>query len=95
MIFPFEWFDSVEKLSRQSPVAYDEYFSQLRRCNPLDKAFSYYQNPLHGGWNTDQTLRKFKLSETPPNGLGEQCLITTSMDYPQPAVFQSLSSLVQ
>ena len=68
--FPNEWFDSVEKLSHQSLPAYDEFFSQLRNCNPLDEAFSEFNNLTNAGCNTEKALRKLKLSEIPPKVQG-------------------------
>ena len=66
--FPYEWFDNVEKLSRQSLPSYDEFYSRLRNCNPLDKTFSDYQNLLKAGFSNEEALRKLKLSEIPPTG---------------------------
>ena len=63
---PYEWFDCAEKLSHQSLPAYDDFFSQLRNCNPLDDSFSDYQNPKNAECDTEKAVRKFKFLEIPP-----------------------------
>ena len=65
--FPYEWFDSVEKLSQQSLPAYDEFSSQLRNCNPLDKTLKN-QNLTNVACNIEEALPKIELSEIPPTG---------------------------
>ena len=42
--FPYEWFDSPEKLTYPKFPPHNEFFNRLRNCNPLDKAHSDYPN---------------------------------------------------
>ena len=46
---------------------YDAFFSKLRNVNPLEKAYSDYQNLLSSGLKTEEALSKMKLSKPPPS----------------------------
>ena len=37
--FPFEWFDTPNKLDEQQLPSYDDFHSKLKNSNPLDKEF--------------------------------------------------------
>ena len=37
--FPYEWFDSPDKLGNEELLPYEAFFSKLRNNNPLDKDF--------------------------------------------------------
>ena len=41
--FPYEWFDTVDKLENEELPPYEAFFSKLRNNNPLDKDFEDYQ----------------------------------------------------
>ena len=41
--FPYEWFDSADKLENEELSPYEAFFSKLRKNNPLDKYFKEYQ----------------------------------------------------
>ena len=56
-IFPYEWFDSPEKLAYLAFPPYNELFSRLRNWNPLDEAYSDYQNFLNAGYSSEEALK--------------------------------------
>ena len=66
--FPYEWFDSPQKLNNSELPPYDTFFSKLRNMNPLKKDFSDYQTLLSSGLKTEEALSKMKLSKPPPSG---------------------------
>ena len=41
--FPYEWFDTPNKLDEQQLPPYDDFYSKLKNSNPLDKEFDDYQ----------------------------------------------------
>ena len=47
--FPYEWFDSVEKLEHDRLTDYDCFFSKLKRCNVLEKEYKDYVESRHTG----------------------------------------------
>ena len=66
--FPYEWFDSPEKLTYPALPPYNEFFGRLRNCNPLDKAYSDYQSFVNSECSSEETLKKFRVSSFPPTG---------------------------
>ena len=66
--FPYEWFDSPEKLTYPTLPPYDEFFSRLRNCNPLDKAYSDYQSFVNSGCSSEEALKKLRVSSIPHTG---------------------------
>ena len=58
--FPYEWFDSPEKLTYPTLPPYNEFFSRLRNCNPLDKAHSDYQSFVNSGCSSEEALKKLR-----------------------------------
>ena len=66
--FPYEWFDSPEKLTYPTLPPYDEFFSRLRNCNPLDKAYSDYQSFVNSGCSSEEAMKKLPVSSIPPTG---------------------------
>ena len=66
--FPYEWFDSPEKLTYPTLPPYDEFFSRLPNCNPLDKAYSDYQSFVNSGCSSEEALKKLRVSSIPPTG---------------------------
>ena len=47
---------------------YGAFFSKLRNVNPLEKAYSEYENLLGSELKTEEALSKMKLSKQPPSG---------------------------
>ena len=66
--FPYEWFDSSEKLTYPTLPPYDEFFSRLRNCNPLDKGYSDYQSFVNSGCSSEEVQKKLRFSSIPPTG---------------------------
>ena len=47
---------------------YNEFFSRLRNCNRLDKAYSDYQSFVNSGCSSEEPLKKFRVSSILPTG---------------------------
>ena len=66
--FPYEWFDSPENLTYPALPPYNEFFSRLRNCNPLDKSYSDYQSFVNSGCKSGGALEKLQVSAIPSTG---------------------------
>ena len=64
--FPYEWFDSPEKLDATFLPPYDCFFSKLRNYNPLEKEFTDFTKLLNSGFSQQESLR---LKNVPPSGI--------------------------
>ena len=64
--FPYEWFDSPEKLTYPALPPYNVFFSRLRNCNPLDKTCSDYQSFVNSGCSSEEALKTLRVSSIPP-----------------------------
>ena len=64
--FPYEWFDSPQKMNNSELRPYDAFFSKLRNVNTLGKDYSDDQNLLSSGLK--EALSKLELSKLPPSG---------------------------
>ena len=58
---PYEWLDSPEKLTYPALLPYDDIFSRLHNCKPLDKAYSDYQSFVNSGCNSEEALKKLRI----------------------------------
>ena len=67
--FPYEWFDTPNKLDEQQLPSYDDFYSKLKNSNPLDKEFDDYQKLLKTGITEEQALKKLGLKTKPATGL--------------------------
>ena len=67
--FPYEWFDTPNKLDEQQLPSYDDFYSKLKNSNPLDKEFDDYQKLLNTGITEEQGLKKLGLKTKPATGL--------------------------
>ena len=47
--FPYEWFDCPKKMNNKELPPYDSFFSILRKSNPLEKDYNYFQNLVNSG----------------------------------------------
>ena len=65
---PYEWYDSPKKLTYPALPPYNEFFSRLPKCNPLDKAYSDYQSFVNSGCSSEEALRKVRVPSIPPTG---------------------------
>ena len=66
--FPYEWFDSPEKLDAIFLPPYDCLFSKLRNYNPLGKKFTDFTKLLNSGFSQQESLKKLRLKNVPPSG---------------------------
>ena len=66
--FPYEWFDSPDKLDCMELPPYEAFFSKLRNNNPLEKDFNYYQKLVNGGLDQRSALKKLRIQSVPPTG---------------------------
>ena len=66
--FPYEWFDSPDKLESEELPPYEAFFSKLRNNNPLDKDFKDYQNLKSSGLDEQQALKKLQIRSVPASG---------------------------
>ena len=55
--FPYEWFDQPDKLDSLVLPSYDDFFSKLKNCNPLDKDAADYKKLLDSGLNRERALK--------------------------------------
>ena len=59
--FPYEWFDSHEKLDATFLPPYDCFFSELRNYNPLEKEFTDFIKLLNSGFSQQESIKKLRL----------------------------------
>ena len=59
--FPYEWFNTPNKLDKQQLPSYDDFYSKLKNSDPLDKEFDDYQKLLITGRTEEQALKKLGL----------------------------------
>ena len=67
-VFPYEWFDSREKLTYPAVLPYNEFFCRLRNFNAVVKAYSDYQSFVNSGCSSEEALKKLQVSSFPPTG---------------------------
>ena len=63
--FPYEWFDTPNKLDEQQLPSYDDFYSKLKNSNPLDKEYDDFQKLLNSGLTEEQALKKLGLETKP------------------------------
>ena len=66
--FPYEWFDSADKLDNEALHPYEAFFSKLRNNNPLDIDFKDYQKLRSNGLDEQQALKKLQIKSVPASG---------------------------
>ena len=66
--FPYEWFDSANKLENEELPPCEAFFSKLRNNNPLDKDFKDYQKLSSSGVDEQKVLRKLQIKSVPASG---------------------------
>ena len=67
--FPYEWFDSPNKLDAPFLPPYECFFSKLNDHNPLEKEFTHFTKLLNSGLSQQEALKKLRLKEVPPSGV--------------------------
>ena len=63
--FPYELFDSANKLENEELPPYEAFFSKLRNNNPLDRDFKDCQKLRSSGLDEQKVLKNFKSSQYP------------------------------
>ena len=66
--FPYEWFDSPNKLDVTFLPPYECFFSKLRDHNPLEKEFTDFTKLLNSEISQQEALKKLRLKVVPPSG---------------------------
>ena len=54
--FPYEGFDTHDKMQNTKLPPYDAFHSKLRSCNPLEAEYTDYVNLLKSGLTTEQAV---------------------------------------
>ena len=65
--FPYECFNTPNKLGEQQLPLYDDFYSKLKNSNPLDKDIDNYQKLLITGITEEKALKNYA---SKPNHLG-------------------------
>ena len=66
--FPYEWFNSADKLDQTGLPSYDSFFNKLKNYNPLEKEYNDYKALIKSGSSHEVALKKLRLKTTPPTG---------------------------
>ena len=66
--FPYEWFDSVDKLQTTVLPPYAAFYSRLKEQNTLEMEKSAYDKMLSDGCTEAQVLKKLHLDAPPKTG---------------------------
>ena len=67
--FPYEWFDTPNKVDEQQLPSYNDFCSKLKNSNPLHKEYDDFQKLLNTGLTEKQASRKFGPKTKPLTGL--------------------------
>ena len=78
--FPYESFDSPEKLTYPALPPYNEFFSRLPDCNQLDKAYSDYQSFVNSGCSSEEALKKTQSFFSSSLRTRELCIFTATKE---------------
>ena len=65
--FPYEWFDSPEKINATFFPPYDCFFRKLRNYNPLEKEFTDFTKLPNSGFSQQESLKKLRFKNVPPS----------------------------
>ena len=66
--FPYEWFDSPDKLDCIELPPYETFFIKLRNHNTLEKDFNDYTKLVNGGLQQQSAQKKLRIQSIPPTG---------------------------
>ena len=86
--FPYECFDSPEKLDATFLPPYDCFFSKLRNYNPLEKEFTDFTKLLNSGFSKQETLKKLSLKKFPQSGIDNYNYLKVVWEQEQMATFR-------
>ena len=65
--FPYEWFDSIEKLNVSQLPPIDSFWSKLKNHNVLSVDYDKFVELKNGGNEQDEILKKLRLKKLPQN----------------------------
>ena len=86
--FPYEWFDSPNKLDVTFLPPYECFFSKLRDHNPLEKEFTDFTKFLNSGLSQQEALKKLRLKVVPPSGFDNYNYLESVWEHEQMTTFQ-------
>ena len=86
--FPYEWFDSPNKLDVTFLPPYECFFSKLRDHNPLEKEFTDFTKLLNSGLSQQEALKKLRLKVVPPSGFDNYNYLESVWEHEQMTTFQ-------
>ena len=88
LFFPYEWFDSLEKLDATFLPPYDCFFSKLRNYNPLEKEFTDFTELLNSEFSQQESIKKLRLKNIPPSGIDNYNYLKVVWEQEQMATFR-------
>ena len=65
--FPYEWFDSIEKLNVSQLPPIDSFWSKLKNHNVLSVDYGKFVQLKNDGMEQDKILKKLRLKKVPQN----------------------------
>ena len=65
--FPYEWFDSIEKLNVSQLPPIDSFWSKLKNHNVLSVDYDKFVELKNRGMEQDEILKKLRLKKVPQN----------------------------
>ena len=86
--FPYEWFDSPNKLDATFIPPSECFFSKLRDHNPLEKEFTDFTKLLNSGLSQQEALKKLRLKVVPPSGVDIYNYVESVWEQEQMTTFQ-------
>ena len=66
--FPYEWYDSPDKLDCTVLSPYEAFFSKQKILNPLEKDFNDHKKLVNGRLNQQNALKRLRIQSVPPTG---------------------------
>ena len=68
LVFPYEWFDSFEKLNHKGPVKYEDFFSSLKGGNISQEEYQNFCDEFHkrGCETMKDWLKEYNLADVKP-----------------------------
>ena len=86
--FPYEWFDSPNKLDATFLPLNECLFSKLRDHIPLEKEFTDFTKLSNGGLSQQEALKKLMLKVVPPSGVINYIYLESVWEQEQMTIFQ-------
>ena len=86
--FPYEWFDSPNKLDVTFLPLYECFSSKLRDHNPLEKEITDFTKLLNTGLSQQEALKKLRLKVVPPSGFDNYNYLESVWEHEKMTTFQ-------